>query len=164
MFDDSCFSNEVTDFRKLRTGHARLKVVVSDEKRRILFIARVLQNRPGTTGTIRFDNNRDFYISSRSVGNQKVSLFRWTEELEFRWVWQNQIDRIHQWLKTAGPADVIVFGGFVAEESARPHVWNHPSVFLLARQEIVKRLPELGFVQLQRLVGMLYVGSQPIAA
>ncbi len=113
MFDDSCFSNEVTDFRKLRTGHARLKVVAADEKRRILFIARILQNRPGTTGKIRFDNNQDFYISSRTVGNQKVSVFLWTQELEFRWVWQNQIDRIHGWLESARPADVIVFGGFV---------------------------------------------------
>jgi hypothetical protein len=164
MFDDSCFSHEVTDFRKLRTGHARLKVVVAEEKRRILFIARILQNRPGTTGKIRFDNNQDFYISSSTVGNQKVSLFLWTEELEFRWAWQNQIDRIHQGLEAATPEDVIVFGGFVAEESGRPHFWDHPSAFLLAKQEIVKRLPELGLVQVQQLAGMLCTRSERIAA
>jgi hypothetical protein len=160
MFDDSCFTNEITDFRKLRTGKKRLKVVVVDENRHILFIARVFQNRPSTTGRLRFDNKKYFDLQSRTIENQKVSLFLWGEDLERRWLWQSEIENISRWLEIARPEDIIVFGGFIAEESGCSQVWNHPSVAVLAKQEIMKRLPELGFVQLQRLAGMLC--SEPI--
>ncbi len=164
MFSDSCFTNEVTDFRKLRTGKKRLKVVVVDENRHILFIARVFQNRPFTTGKLRFDNQRTFDLQSRTIGKQKVALFLWSEDLERRWLWQCEIENISRWLEVARPEDVIVFGGFISEESGCSQFWNHPCVAILAKKEIVKRLPELGFVQLQRLAGMLYGDPGRMAA
>lgn len=164
MFDDSCFAKEVTDCRKLRTGHKRLKVVAVDENRKILFIARVFQNRPCTTGSLRFDNGKSFDLQTRTIRNQKVSLFLWTEDLERRWLWQSQIEEIVLWLDRAKPEDVIVCADFVAEESGRPKVRHHPLVVVFAKQQILKQLPELGLVQLQRIAGMLFAGSERMAA
>jgi hypothetical protein len=164
MFDDSCFTQEVIDFRKLRTGHKQLKVFAVDENRKILFVAKVFQNRPLTTGKLRFDNGKSFDLQSRMIGNQKVSLFRWSEELERRLRWQNLMEEIRFWLEKAKPEDVVVFGDFVGQEAGRRMLWNHPSAPGLAKEEIMKRLQELGFVQLQRLAGMLYVGSDRVAA
>jgi hypothetical protein len=164
MFDDSCFSDEITNFGKLRTGHARLKVVVADEKHQILFIARVFQSRLRTTGTIRFDNNQVFYVSSRTVARRRVSLFLWTEDLEFLWRRQCEVEKISRWLEAARPEDVIVFADFVADESGRTKIKLSPPLAVYAKHQISKRLPELGLVQLQRLAGMLYAVSDQIAA
>ena len=164
MFDDSCFMNEVTNFRRLRTGRKKLKVVAVDETRKILFVARVFQNRPLTTGKLRFDNRKSFDLQTRTMDNQKVSLFLWNEELERRWQWQHLMEKIRCWLEKAKPEDVVVFGSFVGEESGRRMICDHPLVYVAAINEIMRRLPELGVVQLQRLAGMLYVGSDKIAA
>jgi hypothetical protein len=164
MFDDSCFLNEVTDFRKLGTGHKRKKVFAVDPNRRILFLASVFQNRPFTIGKVRFDNKCSFDLKSRTIGNQKVSLFLHTEELARRWRWQCEIERVNRWMETARAEDVIVFADFVAEESGMPKSGHHPLAVILAKLEIENRLRELGFVQLQRLTAMLYPVCERIAA
>jgi hypothetical protein len=160
MFCDSCFSEEVTNFHKLGTGHKRQKVVVADENRRILFIARILNNRPLTTRRIRFDNGKGLDLRSSTVGNKKVSIFFWSEELERRWLRQCEIEKIGRWTESARPEDVIVFADFVAEESGMRKTEHHPLFVIFAKVEIEKRLPELGLVQLQRLAGMLYPVSE----
>ena len=162
MFEDS-FSEEITDYRKLRTGHKRLWVVVVDQKRWILFVARVLHNRPLTTGRVRFDNGKSFQIRTRTVEKQKVALFLWTEELERRWIWQNLTDKIRAWLENARPEDVIVVSALVGEESGRTMFWNHVLGYVPAKQEIMARLSELGLVQLQGIAGMLYPESEKIS-
>lgn len=164
MFYDSCFSKEVTDFRKLGTGHKRRKVVVADENHRILFIARVLHNRPLTTGRIRFDNGKSFGLRSGTVENKKVSIFFWSEELERRWLRQCEIEKIGRWTESARTEDVIVFADFVAEESGMPKTEHHPLLVIFAKMEIGKRLPELGLVQLQRFAAMLFAANDRIAA
>ena len=154
MFDESCFSGEVTDFRKLGTGHKRNQVVVVDQNRRILFIARVLQNRPGI-GELRFDNGKLLNLRSQTVGNQKVSLFLCSEELERRWFRQLDTDKIERWIEGADPEDVIVLADLVAEETGFPKT-KHVALFVVfAKQEIKKRLKDLGFVQLQKMAAML---------
>ena|SRR5579862_5471798 len=164
MFNDFCFSEEVTDCRKLGTGHKRRKVVVVDHSLRILFIAGVLHNWTLTSGKIVFDNRKSFDLNSGTVGNQKVSLFLWTEELERRWLWQREIEKVCGWMESARAEDVIVFADFVAEESGMPKSRHHPLCVILAKLEIEKRLPELGLVQLQRLMAMLYPVNEQIAA
>jgi hypothetical protein len=164
MFYDSCFVNEVVDFRKLRTGKMRMKVIAVNEKRRILFSARVLQNRPLTNGELLFDNRKIFNLSSRTISGQNVSLFFWTQDLEQRWLWQCKIDEILHWVEIAKPEDVIVCADFVAEESGRPKKKHHPLFVIFAKQQIEKQLPELGLVQLQRLAGMLCTDPERIAA
>jgi hypothetical protein len=99
MFQNSCFLNEVTDFRKLGTGRKRTKVFVVSESHEILF-----------------------------------------------------------------SVSVIAFGSFVAQESGRHHFWNHPSVSVVAKKEIGEQLKELGFMQVQRLSGMLFPLSETVAA
>jgi hypothetical protein len=163
MFDDSCFSGEVTDFRKFGTGHKRRKVVVVDQNRRILFVARVLQNRP-CIGELRFDNRRVFNLRTQTLGNQKVSLFHCSEELERRWIWQREMDKIERWLESAEPEDVIVLADFVAEESGFPKTKHFPMFVVFAKHEIQKRLKYIGFVQLQKLSGMLLSVPEQIAA
>src|SRR6266849_2561589 len=113
MFDDSCFLGEVTNFHKLGTGHKQRKFVLADQNRRILLIAKVVSNTPLTTGTTRFENNRTFYHSSRTLENQKVSIFPWTEKLERRWQWQREIEKVGRWMESARPEDVIVLAEFV---------------------------------------------------
>jgi hypothetical protein len=71
MFEDSCFSGEVTNYNKLGTGHKRQKVVVADNKKRILFISRVLQNRP-SAGELLFENRKIFNLYSQTLRNQNV--------------------------------------------------------------------------------------------
>src|SRR5579871_3035917 len=115
MCQDSCFFNEVTDFRKLGTGRKRRKVFVVCENQDILFSARVLHNCPLTTGRLSFDNGKSFDLRSRTCDGKKVSIFLWTEELERLWIWQSTLSRISGWLEEATPEDVIVFGGFVAQ-------------------------------------------------
>jgi hypothetical protein len=164
MFDDSCFSGEVTDFRKLGTGHKRKRVFVVDQnRRRILFVTRVLQNRP-CIGELRFENRRVFSLRFQTLGNQKVLLFHWSEELERRWLSQCEMDKIERWLETAEPEDVIVLAEFVAEESGFPKTTHFPIFAAFAKQEIKKRLKYLSFVQLQKLAGMLFSVPEQIAA
>jgi hypothetical protein len=98
------------------------------------------------------------------VESQKVWLFLWTEELERRWLWQCEIEKVSNWLESARPEDVIVFADFVAEESGMPKSEHHPLFVIFARQEIDMRLRELGFVQLQRLTAMLFATGAQIAA
>jgi hypothetical protein len=164
MFDNSCFSGEVADFRKLGTGHKRRKVVVVDQNHRILFLAQVLHNCPVTRGRIVFDNRKSFDLHSGTIGNQKVSLFLWTERLERRWRWQCEIEKAVRWMEGARPEDVIVFADFIAEESGMPKSQHDPLFVILAKLEIEKRLRELGLVQLQRLAAMLYPANKQIAA
>jgi hypothetical protein len=164
MFNDSCFSAEVTDFRKLSNGRRRRRVVVVDLDHRILFITRVFQNRPITTGKIRFDNSKSFDLNSRTVENQRVSLFICSEELERRWLWQCEIEKVGRWMESARPEDVIVFADFVAEESGRPKINHYPPLVFLAKLDIRKGLRELGLVQLQRLTAILYPAGERTAA
>ncbi len=163
MFYNSCSSGEVTDFRKLGTGHKQTKVVAVDQDHHILFIARVLHNRPMTWVAIYFDNKRRFDLRSRTVGNQKVSLFLWTEEWQRRWLRQCEIEKASHWMEGARPEDVFVFADFVAEESGRPKSEHDPFFVIPEKREIQKRLPELGFVQLRRLTAMLYPSEQSAA-
>ena len=164
MFGDSCFSRQVTDFRKLGTGHRRTKVVVVDQNQEILFVARIVHNRPFTMGKILFDNNKTFDLHSSTVQNRKVSLFLWTEDLERRWLWQCEIAKVCGWMEEAKPEDVIVLADFVAEESGMPKFTHYPDFVILAKLEITRRLRELSFVQLQRLTAMLYPACERIAA
>ena len=163
MFEDSYFLGEVTDYCTLGTGHKRKKVVVVNQNKRILFIARVLQNRP-STGDLLFDNKRVFHLRSRTLGNQKVSLFLCSEELDRRWLWQCEVEKIDRWLESARAEDVIVLADFVAEESGLPQSKHHPIFVIFAKQEIQKRLRYLGLVQLQRLTAMLFTVAERIAA
>lgn len=137
-----------------------MTAVVADQKRRILFVARVWQNRRITSGTIRFDNGKTLYLSSQTLEGRKVSVFLWTEELERRWIWQSLNDKIRNWLENARPEDIIVVSGIVAQESGRAMRWNHPMCGSLAVQEIVDRLCELGLFQLQRITDVPYAGSK----
>jgi len=165
MFYDSCFSGEITDFRKLGTGHKKAKVVVVDQNYRILFVVSVLQNRRLTTGKVRFDNNRNFDLHSKTVGKQKVSLFLWSEKLERRWLWQCEIEKIGHWLENARPGDVNVLAEFVAQESGLPQSPYHDPMFVsFAKQEIQRQLVELNLVQLQRLAAMLFLVAEKLAA
>ena len=110
------------------------------------------------------DNRRVFNLRSQTLGNQKVSLFHWSEELERRWFWQREMDKIERWLESAEPEDVIILADFVAEESGFPKTKHFPMFVVFARQEIRKRLKYLGYVQLQKLSGMLLSVPQQIAA
>jgi hypothetical protein len=80
--------------------------------------------------------------------------------LERRYMWQNEIGGICDWLETAKPEDIIVFADLVAEESGMPKNKHRPWLVIFAKEEIKKRLLELGFVQLQRLAAMLYAANQ----
>lgn len=164
MFYDPCFQNEVTEFHKLRTGRKALTVFAVDEKRRILFPARVLHNLRLTTGKVIFDNRKVFDIQSNTIGGKKVSLFLWSEDLERRWLWQCKMDEILHWMESAKPEDVIVCADIVADESGRPRVRHHPLLVAWAKHTIANQLPELGFVQLQRIAEMLYAGVERRAA
>jgi hypothetical protein len=164
MFYDSCFSKEITDFRKLGTGRKRRKVVVVSPDRRILFISRILHSYRLTAGKIVFEDGNVFHVSAETVGGRKVSLFLWTEELQRRYIWQNEIERVWDWLETARPEDVIVCADLVAEESGMPKNKHHPWLVIFAKEEIKKRVRELGLVQLQRLAAMLYAANDQIAA
>ena len=164
MFNNSCFSAEVRNLRKVGTGRKRRKIVVVDQGHRILFIAHVLHNFRLTFGQIIFDNKKRFNVKSGTVENQPVSLFLWTETLERRWRWQCEIEKAIRWVEGARPEDVIVFAGIVAEESGMPQSEHHPLFVSVAKLEIENRLPELGFVQLQRLTAMLYPPSGQITA
>lgn len=164
MSQDSCFSDEVTDFRKLGTGRRRRKVFVVDENHHILFPASIVNNRPSTTGRIWFDNKKSFDLRSRTLDGKRVSIFFWTQERERCWIWQSTLSGIYGWLEDASPEDVIVFGGFVAQESGRRQFWNHPSVSVIARKETIEQLKELGYVQVQRLAGMLFPAAERLAA
>jgi hypothetical protein len=164
MFEDSWFSDEVTDFTKLGTGHRRTKVVVVDQNHRILFIAEVRHNRPLTTGKLSFDNKKRFDLKFRTIEHQKVSLFLWTEKLERRWRWQCEIAKICRWIESARPEDVIVLSEFVAQESGLPKISHLPIFVILAKREIEERLVELSLVQLQRLTELLFSVPERMAA
>jgi hypothetical protein len=155
MFEDSCFSGEVTDYGTPGSGHDRQKVVVADSKNRVLFISRVLQNRP-STGELLFENRKIFYLRSRTLENKNVSLYHWSEELNICWQWQNEREKISRWLETARPEDVIVLADFVAQESGLPETRHHPFLAILAKAEIEKRLRYLSLVQSQRLTSMMF--------
>jgi hypothetical protein len=74
MFDVFPLSEEVTDCRNLGNGHNRNKVVVLDQNRRILFIARVLQNRP-SNGVLIFENRKVVDLHSRTLNGQKIVFY-----------------------------------------------------------------------------------------
>lgn len=165
MFKDLCLTEEITDFRKLGTGHKRTKIFVVDLQRdRILFNTSVFQNRPLTTGKVRFRNGRSFDLSSRTVGNQKAALFLWTETLERRWLRQCMIEKIHDWLESAKREDAVVFAELVPEKSGWPKFKHHPDWVMLAIQDIKAQLLELGFLQIQELTAMLFSVPETIAA
>ena len=165
MFNDFCFLEEVTNFRKLGTGHKRTNVVAVDRKsHRILFLTSVFQNRPLTTGKVRFENKRTFDLCSRTVGNQEVSLFFWTEKLERRWLWQSEIEKIDRWLESARAEDVTALAEEVAQLSGLPKNKHNPMFACVAKLEIKKQLPELNIVQLQGLTAMLFSVTAKIAA
>jgi len=149
------------------TVHKHKQVVVADQNHWILFIARVLHNRPLTTGFVSFDNKKGVNVRSRTVDNQKVSIFFCAEELERPWRWQCEIERASNSMESARPEDVFVFGDLVAEESGTPKFTHDPFFVICAKQEINKRLRELGllsFMQLQGLTAMLYPADEQIAA
>ena len=164
MFGNSCVAGEVTDFRKLGTGHKRRKVFVVDQNRWIIFSASVFQNRPRTQGCVLFDNGRKFYVRSRTVDKKEVSLYLWTEELEYQLRWQCEIEKIEGWMESAKAEDVMVLGECVAQESGRSKWLVSPEFECFARPEIKKQLLELGLVQLQKLGGMLFSVTESIAA
>jgi len=158
MFEDSCFSEEVADYGKLGTGHTRLKIVVA-YKRRILFISRVLQNRP-SIGELRFENGKTLCLKSRTLETRNVSVHVWSEELQMCWWWQTEQEKIQHLLESARPEDVIALAGFVAQESGLPKSEYDPVFACLAKLEIQNRLRYLSLVQLQRLTAMLLEATE----
>ena len=75
MFCDSCFSNQIEDFRKLGTGRKRREVVVVGQDRCILFITRILHNLRSTARKIVFENGKVFHVPTETVEGRKVPFF-----------------------------------------------------------------------------------------
>lgn len=166
MFENPCFSGEITNFYALKTGrtkNTKKKIVVASQKKLILFIARVLQNHP-STGRLTFDNGKVFNLRDQTLENEKVSLFLWTEDLQRQFFRQSAREQIEQWMEGAGPEDVVALAGCISFVGGFPQFNPHPVYASYAKQYIKKRLLELDLVHLRQVKGALFIGFEQVAA
>ena len=163
MFNNSCLSKEITDFRTLGTGHKRKKIVIVDQQG-CISITRVLHNFSCTKGRIVFENGRSFNLKARTLGGQRVSLFFWTEEWQYQWHRQCEIEKVRPFIETTRPEDLQIFADIVSELSEMERISVDPSFPSLAESKIIEGLWRLSLQQLRNLTALLYLADEEIAA
>ena len=148
----------------LGDGHRREKVVVVDQDRILFIITRVQNNRPRTMGRVILENGASFNLKNKTVKGQRVSLFLWTEEWEFRWRLQCEVEAVVSWIRSANPEEVIALHHLAAQLAGMEIIYFDPFLACVAEQQIVEALWRLGLVQLQGVTAMLRPDLERMAA